>query len=36
MPFLELSDAEPKDTAEGETISKGSISYGNKTTEIFK
>lgn len=36
MPYLDLSDAEPQDTAEAETISKGSISYGNKTTEIVK
>jgi len=36
MPYLELSDAEPQDTEEAETISKGSISYGNKTTEILK
>ena len=36
MPFLDLSDAEPQETSEAETISKGTISYGNKTTEITK
>lgn len=36
LPFLELSDAEPEETAEGETISKGNITYGNKTTDIYK
>ena len=36
LPHLELSDAEPEETAEGETIPKGSISFGNKTTDIFK
>lgn len=36
MPYLELSDAEPQETGEAETISKGTISYGNKTTEILK
>lgn len=36
MPHLKLSDAEPQETAEGETISKGNVSYGNKTTEILK
>lgn len=36
LPHLELSDAEPEETAEGETIPKGTISYGNKTTDIYK
>jgi len=36
LPHLELSDAEPDETAEGETIPKGSITFGNKTTDIFK
>lgn len=36
MPFLDLSDSEPKETGEGETISKGSISYGNKVVNIKK
>lgn len=36
MPYVDLSDAEPQETAEGETISKGSITYGNKTVEIKK
>lgn len=36
MPYLDLSDAEAKVTGEGETISKGSISYGNKVVNITK
>lgn len=36
MPYVDLSDAEPKETAEGETISKGSITYGNKVVNIKK
>lgn len=36
MPYLDLSDAEPQDTEEGETISTGSVTYGNKTVNITK
>lgn len=36
MPYFNLSDAEPQDTEERETISKGSISYGNKVVNITK
>lgn len=36
MPFFDLSDAEPADTEEAEQITKGSISYGNKTVNIQK
>lgn len=36
MPYVDLSEAEPQETAEAETISKGSITYGNKTVEIKK
>lgn len=36
MPYVDLSDAEPQDTQQSETISKGSITYGNKTVNITK
>lgn len=36
MPYVDLSDAEPQDTAEAESISTGSISYGNKVVEVSK
>ena len=36
LQFLDLSEAEPQETEEGETIPKGNISYGNKTTSIHK
>jgi len=36
MPYIELSDAEPQTTGQGETISKGSITYGNKVVSIEK
>jgi hypothetical protein len=36
MPSLDLSDAEPAETGEAETISKGSISYDNKVVTIAK
>lgn len=36
MPYLNLSDAEPERTNAGETISEGTISYGNKTVNIYK
>lgn len=36
MPYVDLSEAEPQETAEAETIDKGSITYGNKTVEIRK
>lgn len=36
LPFLDLSEAEPEETAEGETIPKGNVIYGNKTTDIHK
>jgi hypothetical protein len=36
MPFLNMSDAAPKRVNEGETIKMGSISYGEKSVEVFK
>lgn len=36
MPHIDLSDAEPQPTQEAENISKGKITYGNKTVEIGK
>lgn len=36
MPYLNMSDAAPKRVNEGETISVGSISYGEKSVEVFK
>jgi len=36
MPHIDLSDAEPQPTEEAENISKGKISYGNKTVSIGK
>lgn len=36
MPYIDLSDAEPKPLEEAENISKGTVSYGNKTVEIKK
>lgn len=36
MPYIDLSDAEPVETEEAESASKGTISYGNKTVKIMK
>lgn len=36
MPFLNMSDAAPKKVNEGETIKVGSVSYGEKSVEVFK
>lgn len=36
MPYIDLSDAEPQTTLEAESISTGTISYGNKTIELSK
>lgn len=36
MPFLNMSDAAPKRVNEGETIPMGSVSYGEKSVEVFK
>lgn len=36
MPFLNMSDAAPRKVNEAETISVGSISYGEKSVEVFK
>ena len=36
LPYFDLSDAEPTDLEEAETISKGTVTYGNKTVEIGK
>lgn len=36
MPFLNMSDAAPKRVNEGETIKMGSVSYGEKSVEVFK
>jgi len=36
MPHINMSDATPKRTAEGETISLGTISYGQKEISLWK
>lgn len=36
MPWINMSDAAPRRVNEAETISVGSISYGQKTVEVFK
>jgi len=36
MPHINMSDATPKKTNEGATISLGSVSYGQKDVSIFK
>lgn len=36
MPYLNMSDAAPKRVNEGETIPMGSVSYGDKSVEVFK
>lgn len=36
MPYINMSDAAPRKVNEGETISVGSISYGQKSVEVFK
>jgi len=36
MPFLNMSDADPRKVNEGETISVGSVSYGEKSVEVYK
>lgn len=36
MPYLNMSDAVPRRVGEAETISTGTISYGQKSLEVFK
>lgn len=36
MPYLNMSDAAPRKVNEAETISVGSISYGEKSVDVFK
>jgi hypothetical protein len=36
MPYLNMSDAAPRKVNEGETITMGNVSYGDKTVEVFK
>ena len=36
LPWLNMSDAAPRKVNEGETIPVGSISYGQKTVEVYK
>lgn len=36
MPYINMSDATPHKVGESETIPAGTISYGQKTVEVFK
>jgi hypothetical protein len=36
LPWINMSDAAPRKVNEGETISVGSISYGQKSVEVYK
>lgn len=36
MPYINMSDATPKKTNEAETFKTGSISYGQKSVEVYK
>jgi len=36
MPYINMSDATPRKVGEAETIATGTISYGQKSLEVFK